>query len=192
MYMLETAFNNFSKHISLDEQEKETFTSLSEVLQVEKRTCVLEAGEVCKHEYFVLEGCLRSFYFDEEAMEHTTMFATEGWWTGNLKSFVRETPSSFYLEAIEPSVLVRLSKDAVEQLYVSVPKFERYFRILLQNRLLSTQDRIGDHLSSTAKERYLKFLDTYPTLLQRVPLKHIASYLGITPTYLSRLRAQKS
>ncbi len=189
---LDIAFKSFDQHIDLSDEEKRTFESLIEVVEIEKRRHVLKAGQVCKYEYFVLEGCLRSYYVDEEAIEHTTMFAAEGWWTGNLKSFMRVIPSDFYLETLENSKLLRLGKGAVEELYLKVPKFERYFRILLQNRLLSTQERISNHLSATAKERYLKFIKTHPNLIQRVPLKHIASYLGITPTYLSRLRASKN
>lgn len=189
MHLLDIAYRSFHKHVDLTNEEEAAFASITEVIQVRKREQLLKAGQVCRYEYFVLNGCLRSYYVDENAMEHTTMFATEGWWTGNLKSFVREVPSDFYLEALENASLIRISKPAMEELYAQVPKFERYFRILLQNRLLSTQDRIHNHLASHARERYDEFMKKYPTLVQRVPLKHIASFLGITPTYLSRLRA---
>ena len=188
---LNFAFERFSNIITLDDEEKKTFHELVEIVNVEKKTRVLTAGQICRYEFFVLSGCIRTFYYDEDINEHTTMFAPEGWWTGNLKSFVREVPSEHFLESIEKSTLIRLSKNSLEDLYRLVPKFERYFRVLLQNRLLATQDRINNHLSSSAEERYLKFLIAYPDLTRRVPLKHIASYLGITPTYLSRLRARK-
>jgi CRP-like cAMP-binding protein len=119
------------------------------------------------------------------------MFAVEGWWTGNLKSFLKQSPSDFSIQAIEDTVLLRLNKLQVEELYSKVPKFERYFRILLQNRLLATQERVAHHLSSSASEKYRQFLEKFPNIEKRVPLKHIASYLGITPTYLSRLRKSR-
>ena len=188
--MMDVVLASFKKHIDLNLEEEQIFKNTVEVIEIDRRQYLLKAGQICRYEYFVLSGCIRSYYTDEQAIEHTTMFATEGWWTGNLKSFVRETPSDFHLEAVEQSRLIRISKPALDSLYERIPKLERYFRILLQNRLLSTQDRINNHLSSTARERYAEFLNKYPSLIQRVPLKHIASFLGITPTYLSRLRAQ--
>lgn len=188
---LATAFASFQRIISLSEAEKALFGELVESVEYSKKTRVLKVGQVCRYEYFVLKGCLRSYYLDENLVEHTTMFAPEGWWTGNLKSFVREVPSEFFLESLEPVTLIRFSKTTLEALYQQIPKFERYFRILLQNRLLATQDRIHGHLSAPAADRYQAFIKTYPNLTQRIPLKYIASYLGITPTYLSRLRARK-
>ena len=188
---LNIAFDRFSSIITLNEAEQNIFRELAEIIDYEKKTSILSVGQVCRYEYFVLKGCLRTYYHDETQNSHTTMFAPEGWWTGNLKSFVRELPSEHFLESVENSTLIRLNKRTLEELYSRVPKFERYFRILLQNRLLATQDRISHHLSSSAEERYRKFIQAYPDLIQRVPLKHIASYLGITPTYLSRLRAKK-
>lgn len=189
---LNIAFSNFERIIQLSEKEKNIFSSLVEIIEVPKKEYILKEGQICRYEYFVLKGCLRSFYLDENAIEHTTLFAPESWWTGNLKSFVRNTPSDFYVETLENSNIFRLNKNSLDALYEKIPKFERYFRILLQNRLLATQDRIHYHLSSSATERYEKFLQKYPNLVQRVPLKYIASYLGITPTYLSRLRKKRS
>lgn len=185
---LEIAFKNITRIVPLTEDEKEIFQSLVEVIMVKRKTHLLREGQVCRYEYFILEGCLRSYYIDSNLVEHTTMFAIEGWWTGNLKSFVRNIPSEFNLIAQENAKVLRFNKEKLEELYAKVPKFERYFRILLQNRLLATQDRISQHLSATASQRYLQFISKYPQIEQRVPLKHIASYLGITATYLSRLR----
>jgi len=185
------AFSNFEKIIELTNSEKEIFESLVDTFQINRRSHLLREGEYCNYEYFVMEGCLRSYYLDYEGKEHSTMFAIEGWWTGNLKSFVRSTPSDFFIEALENSVLLRFDKQKMEELYLKIPKFERYFRILLQNRLLVTQDRVSHHLSTSASERYLDFVKKYPTIEQRVPLKHIASYIGVTPTYLSRLRKNR-
>ena len=189
---LDVAYAHISRIIDVSEEDKRIFESLVEVQKVKKKTLLLEEGQLCAYEYFILEGCVRSYYTDENFIEHTIMFAIEGWWTGNLKSFVRNTPSDFSLQAQEDTIVLRLSKPKLEKLYAQVPIFERYFRILLQNRLLATQDRISNHLSSSASERYAQFLKKYPQIEQRVPLKHIASYLGITPTYLSRLRKKNT
>lgn len=185
---LSKVFKSLERIIELDEYEKDIFTSLVEIAIIKRNQYLLREGERCGYEYFVINGCLRSFYRDENANEHTTLFAIEGWWTGNLKSFVKNTPSEFYIQAVEDTVVMRIHKKNMDELYCKIPKLERYFRILLQNRLLATQDRISKHLSESALTRYSNFLALYPTLEQRVPAKHIASYLGITPTYLSRLR----
>ena len=108
--MLDLAFKSFSVHIDLSNEEKEVFSSLAKVEHVDRKVQVLQAGKVCKYEYFVLKGCLRSYYIDDDLIEHSTLFATEGWWTGNLKSFVRNVPSDFYLETLESSIVLKLSK----------------------------------------------------------------------------------
>lgn len=185
------AYEHIEKIITLSSDEREVFQSLFVVDSIERNQLLLREGQVCKYEYFILNGCLRSFYIDENIIEHTTMFAIEGWWTGNLKSFLRGTPSEFSIQALESTKLIKIHKSKNEELYSRIPKFERYFRILLQNRLLATQDRVNNHLSSTASERYIQFITKYPKIEQRVPLKYIASYLGITPTYLSRLRRKR-
>lgn len=185
------AYENIEKVIKLSSDEKETFQSLFEIDYIKRNQILLREGQISKFEYFILSGCLRSFYIDDSLIEHTTMFAIEGWWTGNLKSFLRGTPSEFAIQAQENTKLIRIHKSKIETLYSRIPKFERYFRILLQNRLLATQDRVNNHLSSPASERYIQFIAKYPEIEQRVPLKYIASYLGITPTYLSRLRRKR-
>ena len=185
------AFLHIGKIITLTDAEKEIFSSLAQVITIKRKSFLLQEGQICRYDYFVLKGCLRSFYTDEQRKEHTTLFAIEGWWTGNLKSFVREIPAEIAIEALETTTVLRLSKLCMEELFMKVPKFERYFRILLQNRLLAVQDRLFDHLSAPASEKYKQFSVKYPTMEQRVPLKYIASYLGITPTYLSRLRKKR-
>ena len=185
---LAVAYQNIARVIDLQAEEKEIFASLVETVSVNRKKFLLTEGQICKYEYFVLSGCLRSFYMDKNLIEHTTMFAIEGWWTGNLKSFVKNEPSEFNIEALVNCKLIQLNKEKLEILYSRVPKFERYFRILLQNRLLATQDRVNSHLSVGASEKYEQFRKQYPTIEQGVPLKYIASYLGITPTYLSRIR----
>lgn len=188
---LSGAFSSIERVVKLSNKEKEIFKTLTETDFIRNNDLLLREGQVCKFEYFILRGCLRSFYFDRNLVEHTTMFAVEGWWTGNLKSFLKSTPSEFAIQAQEDSSLLKIHRDKIEVLYSQIPKFERYFRILLQNRLLVTQDRVSNHLSSPAAERYSQFIAKYPEIEQRVAQKHIASYLGITPTYLSRLRRRR-
>lgn len=188
---LSKVFQGIGNIITLNDKEKNIFASLVDVTTVKRHELLLREGQRCNYEYFVINGCLRSYYLDENSIEHTTLFAVEGWWTGNLKSFVKNTPSEFHIQALEDTTVMRIPKSNIEELYAQVPKLERYFRILLQNRLLATQDRVSNHLSASATTRYQQFTRRYPDLEKRVPARHIASYLGITPTYLSRLRKKR-
>lgn len=188
---LDVAFLHFSKLIELDKKEQLIFQSLIKIVSVNNKEFLLTEGQICRYEFFVLKGCLRSFYTDEFLKEHTTMFALEGWWTGELKSFYRGTPANISIQAIEDSLVIQLSQAGKEALFEQIPKFERYFRILFQNRLITNEDRIANHLSSSAVESYTEFRLKHPNLEQRIPQKYIASYLGITPTYLSRLRKKR-
>jgi CRP-like cAMP-binding protein len=188
---LDIAFKSFSKLIDLNNEEKLIFQSLIEVNRVKKNQYLLKEGQICKYEYFVLKGCLRSLYTDNFLKEHTTMFAIEGWWTGELKSFYSLKPAQISIQATEDSVVIQLTRLHKESLFAQIPAFEKYFRILFQNRLIANEDRIASHLSSTAANNYTDFKDKYPSLEQRIPQKYIASYLGITPTYLSRLRKKR-
>jgi CRP-like cAMP-binding protein len=188
---LDIAFQNFARLIDLTKAEKKIFASLAQVVELKRWDMLLAEGQICKYEYFILSGCLRSFYIDANLKEHTTMFALEGWWTGDLRSFHKNIPSNVAIEALEKSVVLRLSKTQLEELYHKVAKFERYFRILLQNRLLANEDRLANHLSAKASQSYEEFCSRYPNIEQRISQKYIASYLGITATYLSRLRKNK-
>jgi CRP-like cAMP-binding protein len=185
---LDIAYQNISRIIDLQVHEKSIFNSLVEIVSIRRNELLLAEGQICKYEYFILSGCLRSFYLDKNLIERTTMFAVEGSWTGNLKSFTKNVPSEFNVEAIENSVVLRIDETKLDELYSKVPKFEKYFRVLLQNRLLATQDRVNNHLSDEASKKYIQFCEKFPNISKRVPLKYIASYLGITPTYLSRIR----
>lgn len=190
--MIDIAYQSIGRVITLEPEEKKIFESLIDIVNINKKEFLLSAGQVCKYEYMVLQGCIRSFYCDTDNNEYTTMFAVEGWWTGDLSSFLRQSPTEYNLVAMEDTYLLRLSTQQKEVLYEKLPKFERYFRILLQNRLIAVESFQSTMLALDAEENYKIFKQRYPDLEQRVPLKHIASYLGITPTYLSRLRKRKS
>jgi CRP-like cAMP-binding protein len=190
MKQLEVAFHHITRIIDLTKEEKLIFIQLVEVLEVKRHESLLTIGQVCKYEYFVLEGCIRSYYIDKNFDDITTMFAVSGYWTGDLHSFHKGIPSEYGLEAMEESLVIRISKSKLEEIYQRIPKFERYFRILLQNRVIAIDDQLAN-IAMGASQAYEHFLKRFPRMEQRVPLKHIASYLGITPTYLSRIRKKQ-
>lgn len=179
---------NVSKLIELLPDEEAYFISLLQLKTIKRKDFLLQVGDVCHYETFVCKGCLRSYYIDNNGVEHNTLFAVEGWWTGDLYSLITNNPSRYFIEALEDTEVLQISKSNLDLLYQNVPKFERFFRLLLQNAYVAQEQRIVQNLSSTAEERYASFLKRYPQLGQRITQKHIASYLGITPEFLSMLR----
>lgn len=179
---------NVSKHITLNEDEKDFFQSILQERKLKKKEFILKPGEVCRAENFVTGGCLRIYSIDDSGAEHVGMFAMEDWWVSDMYSFLTQTPATYFIDALEATTVLQISRENLDILYERVPKFERFFRILLQNAFIAQQRRINQNLSFTAEERYLNFIKTYPLLEKRLPLKQISAYLGITPEFLSMLR----
>lgn len=181
---------NIEKIVSLSDTEKETILSKIEVKKYPIKTILLNAGEVCKHSYFVNSGILRSFNINDNIVEHVLQFACEGWWIGDMYSLITQKPGNLYVEVNEDAEVVLLSKENQEILYQEIPKLERFFRILTENSLVANQERLMDNLSLSAEEQFEKFCTKYPTLIQKVPQKQIASYIGVTPEFFSKMKAK--
>ncbi len=180
------------KHVSIDEREAEIILSSFTTRHFKKKEFLLRAGEICRVESFVVRGCFRTFTIDENGYDRTLVFSVEDWWTGEMLSFLTGKPSMYSIEALEDAEVLQVTKDRLEKLYLEVPKLERYFRLLVQNAYISQLERINTGLSQTAEQRYLLFLENYPGFAQRIPQKYIASFLGITPEFLSMLRRKLS
>ena len=187
---LDPIIKNISKHISLNTQETEILKSFFLFKKIKKRQYLLQPGDVCRTENFVVSGLLRVYTTDENNNEHTLIFGLEDWWISDLYSFLSTNPSNMNIEALEDSEIICIEKDQLEKLYESIPKFERLMRILFQNAFVAQQQRILESISLPAEKRYANFLKKYPSLDQRVPQTLIASYLGMTPETLSRIRKQ--
>lgn len=179
---------NVGKHIELTPQETTLFISLLKAKQLRKGHFLIEAGDQAGFMCYVLQGCLRSYSIDEKGNEHVLQFAPEDWWTGDLASFTKGSPATVYCDALEDSAALRLDRKDMEDLYARVPKFERFFRILITNAFIAAQRRLLSTISQPAEERYREFIALYPRLDGRVPQKQIASYLGMTPEFLSTVR----
>lgn len=151
---------------------------------------LLKQGEICRYSSFVVQGCLRGYSIDENAIEHVLNFAPQNWWIADMYSLITQKPGVLNIEALEDTQILTLSKISQEELYVKVPVFERFFRIIIENSLVSYQQRLLDNLSLTAEERYNNFCRRYPTLIRCVPSKQIASYIGVTPEFFSKMKHQ--
>jgi len=187
---MSSIIQNISKHISLTSEEEFHFLSKTEVKYYNAKTLILNAGEICKHSYFVNSGLLRSFTINDHIVEHVLSFACEGWWIGDMYSLLSQKPGNLFVEVLEDAEVVLLSKENQELLYQEIPKLERFFRILTENSLVANQERLMDNLSLSAEERFEKFCKKYPTLIQKVPQKQIASYIGVTPEFFSKMKSR--
>ena len=182
--------DNILKHVAISASEQELFLSKTETRQYKAKTIILNAGEICEHSYFVNSGVLRSFNINDNIVEHVLSFACSGWWIGDMYSLLSQKPGNLFIEVIEDAEVVLLSKEHQESLYLEIPKLERFFRILTENSLVANQERLMDNLSLTAEERFEKFCKKYPTLIQKVPQKQIASYIGVTPEFFSKMKSR--
>ena len=188
--MFESIQKNISKYLSLKDEELAYFSSLLKVKRLRKKQFLLEEGEICSFECYVNTGCLRQYYLDDGGSEHIVQFAVAGWWINDQHSYLKELPSQYFIDALEDAQLFLIEKRSLEQLYIKMPVFERLFRIAFQNSYAALQRRILASISQTAEERYLNFRNAYPEIEKKVPQHQIASYLGIKPESLSRLRKQ--
>ncbi|MEO7766154.1 MAG: Crp/Fnr family transcriptional regulator [Ferruginibacter sp.] len=179
---------NISKHISLTSDEIEFFVSLFQPKYLKAGEFLLREGNICRYETFVTKGCLKTYYQDKNGFEHILDFSIEEWWADDLDSFFTQTASKSSIKAVEKTDILQISNSDLEILYKHVPKFERFFRLLFQNAYIAQRNQINLTLSTSAEERYILFLNRKPYAEKRFSQKDIASYLGITPQFLSALK----
>ena len=190
--MYDLILSEISRHIHLNGEEKKFFIALLKHRKLRKKQYLLQAGDISLYENFVVKGLLRAYTVDNKGQEHIAMFGMEGWWISDLYSFLTGSPATQHIDALEDSEVLSIEKSDLEKLYQQVPAFDKLFRILLQNAFVANQQRILASISQTAEEQYLNFIKKYPTLEQRIPQHQIASYLGITPETISRIRRQRT
>lgn len=178
----------FNRILPLDEKEIVIVKEVFKEKKVKKRQFILQEGEICKHNTYVLEGCFRMYLVDPNGKEHNLQFAIENWWIGDLGSFHSGSPSKLNVEAVENSIILQANKEDQLKLFTDYPKFNQIFRVLAENAMIGLQRRVLQNISSTAEERYKDFLERHPNLFNRISNVQIASYLGVTPEFLSTIR----
>ena len=188
--MNDTIIKNLQRHIEPTPEETAIFLSLAGTKTVKRKESLLKEGDVARQQFFVINGCLRTYTIDATGKEHVLMFAPEDWWcSGDLYSFLSGQKSVNNLEALEPTTLLQISKDNLDILFQRAPTFERFFRILFQNAFVFHQNRINANLAQPAEGRYELFTKAYPDLESRISQKYIASYIGVTPEFFSQMKA---
>lgn len=185
---MELLYKNIQRHVPLSEQDKKLLTDTFHKKKIKRKQFLLEAGDVSKYTYFILEGCVRTYYTDKDGEEHVLAFAIEDWWAGDVSSFSSSEASIFSIDALEDSEVLYTDKAGMDKLYREIPQLEKYFRIIFQKALAAQFQRITNTNSFTAEERYVAFQKKYPQFDRRIPQKYLASYLGITPEFLSKLK----
>lgn len=188
----EPLLQHFDRLISLSSDEKDWVSQKFRPRLYRKKQYVLQEGDLCMQMNFIVRGCLRMYKIDDSGGIHILQFASEDHWITDLGSFYSEKPSELAIDALEDTMVLQISHDDLIALYTKFPKFHRIFRVLIENSYVGLQKRLLQTISSTAEDRYQYFIDTYPHLVTRLPQTQIASFLGITPEFLSRLRNKRS
>jgi CRP/FNR family transcriptional regulator len=189
--MYSPLYNHIKRFTEISPSEQEILGALLISSSYKKKAFLLEAGEVCRANYFVVKGCLRLYFIDIKGAEQTTQFAIENWWISDLTSFLFQKPSDCYIQAAEATEVIVIEHRHYDELFNRLPKLEKYFRLIFQKLHQASQVRIKYLYSQTAKERYINFNKQFPEFVQRVPQYMLASYLGFTPEFLSKIRAKK-
>ncbi len=180
--------NNIKKYVDLTEVDEKDFIDIVSTSKVKKRQFIVQPRFVCKHQTYVVKGALRSYFVGNDGTDHTIQFAIEDWFISDFNSYITQTPATIFVEALEDSVIQQIEYKDVESLCERNPKFERYFRLVAQKAFAYSQRRVLSKLDKTAEQRLEEFTSMYPSIVQRVPQYTIASYLGMTPEFLSKLR----
>jgi CRP-like cAMP-binding protein len=179
-----------NRFVELSEEEENVLLSGIKTRSYLKGQYMVQQGDVCSFSAFVLKGCTKTFYLDDQGQEHVIMFSIEDWWTSDLASFITQTPSDFNVQCLENTEVVLFPHETHEKLLEDVPILERFFRKIVERALVASQKRVVRNLSMSARDRYLYFRKQYPLIEQRVPQYLIASYLGITKEFLSKIKSQ--
>ena len=189
---MENIIKYFDKYLPLGDNEKEALISRLTERKIKRKQYILQEGDTCKYFSFVVEGCFKTYGVDHSGKEHNLLFTAENDWLTDIDSLHKERPSKLFIEALEPSVILQISKGDLWYLYSNYPKFDRNFRVIIEDKYIELQNRLLQTFSTTAYERYESFLEQYPNLANRLPNTQIASYLGITPEFLSKIRNERT
>lgn len=174
--------------LPLNEEESDFIKAVFQEKKIRKRQLILTQGEVSKHNTFIVEGCFKMYLVDLQGKEHNLQFGVENWWIGDIGSFHSEEPSQLYIEAMEHSTILQIKKEDQLKLFTDYPKFNRIFRVFTENALVAAQRRVLQNIGATAEERYVDFCKRHPYFFNRISNVQIASYLGVTPEFLSTIR----
>ena len=180
--------NNIKRYVSLQEDDEKQFADIVRTTKIKRRQFIVQPNFICSHQTYVLKGAFRSYFMSDEGTEHTIQFAIEDWFISDFNSYLSQSPASLFVEALEDSIVQQIAYEDVERLCGNNPKFERFFRLVAQKSFAFSQRRVLSNLGKSAEERYIEFFELYPSIVQRVPQYALASYLGMSAEFLSKIR----
>ncbi|MDQ8011828.1 MAG: Crp/Fnr family transcriptional regulator [Flavobacterium nitrogenifigens] len=187
----ESLIKHLQDRIELSEEEANLFVSNFKIKKIKKRQFIVQPDFVAKHRNYVVEGALRAYVVNDEGQEHTIAFAIEDWWISDYNSYIYQQPATMFVMALEDAVLLQIDFETEAKLKMANPKFETFFRITAERTAAFFQRRIITNLTSSAEERYEKFITQFPLIANRVPQYALASYLGMTTEFLSKIKNNK-
>lgn len=179
-----------NNYITLTDKEEDFLISKIVFRKYLKGQYIVQQGDVCKHINFITKGCTRTFIVDQNGNEQSIMFAIKDWWCSDMGSFITQKPADYNVQCYEDTELIQLPYQTIDQLFENIPKLERFFRKVTERALIASQKRIVENFSLSAKQRYLIFQEKYPEIEKRIPQYMVASYLGITKEFLSKVKSQ--
>jgi CRP-like cAMP-binding protein len=185
---MQSIIDHFQQYLPLTEAEQGLILARTKQRAVKRRQMILQEGFVCRYYTFIVKGCFKMYGVDDKGAEHNIQFAAENDWIADIGSFHSNKPSRLFIEAVEPSEIIQIEQHDLYFLYLNIPKLDRIFKVIIENKYVELQNRVLQTISSTAQQRYLNFLEQYPNLASRLPNVQIASYLGITPEFLSKIK----
>jgi len=184
----ESIFKNIKKIVEITSDDEQEFSSYLRKVRIKKKQLIVQPGFTCTHQTYVVKGAFKSYFVNNDGVEYTIQFAIDDWFISDFNSYITQTPASLFVEAFEDSIILQIEYNDAEKLCSNNPKFERFFRIVAQKSFAFAQRRILSNIGKTAEERYIEFNSMYPSIVQRVPQYALASYLGMTPEFLSKIR----
>jgi CRP-like cAMP-binding protein len=188
--IFDKVLNNIGRHVKLTPEEADEFCSLLTIRQIKKKQFLVHEGQISSYESYVQTGCFRTYIIDRNGNEHNYYFAIEDWWTSDIYSRTFNTPAFCNIIAVEDSEVLQITQNQLNSCMFKVPKIESFFRIIYQRSMAIHQYRLLQQLNMTSEERYREFREKYPEFDRRIPQKHIASYLGLTPEFFSSIRSK--
>ena len=180
--------NYLERYVAIQADDMDEIMAAFKTMTFGEKEFLLKEGQVAQHQYFIVEGLVRMYYTDEKGHEKITQFALENWWLTAHESYINQTPSKKAIQALETTTVLAIHRDKMEKLLASIPILERFLRIIAEKTLLAAQRRGEWYLSMNSKDRYDDLVQQFPDFVQRIPQYMMASYLEMTPQYLSEIR----
>ena len=185
-------FDNIERYVSLTEEEKERLSSIIQIRKVKRRQYIVQPGFICQHRFYILKGAFRVYYLSDDGKEHTVSIGVEDWFVSDFYSYVTQTPATHYAEALEDSTILQMTYNDIESLCKEIHALSEYFRLTTERAFAFSRRRVISNISKSAEERYFEYIEKYPNIAQRVPQYVLASYLGVSAEFLSKIRSGKS